>query len=304
MNRLNVLLLGANGQLGQDIQKAHRAAGEPFALTTLDRAKLDVMSEDLDERLAALSFDVLVNCTGYHQTDEAEENATLAFAVNAHAVQRMAQACAKRNARLLHISTDYVFGGDTERRIPLTEVDDTAPVNVYGASKAMGETFAALASERVVILRVASLFGLAGSSGKGGNFVETMLRVGRETGSLRVVSDQVMSPTATTDVAEVAIELLREQGVCGTFHVVNSGIASWYDFACEIIRQSGIEAEVSPCASEDWPMRALRPRFSALDSAKISAWRGPLRTWQEALGDYLCRRGKRRARIGMARSDR
>ena len=290
MNRLNVLLLGANGQLGQDIQQAHRAAGEPFALTTLDRAKLDVTSEDFERRLTALSFDALVNCTGYHQTDEAEDNATPAFAVNAHAVQRMAQACARRNARLLHVSTDYVFGGDKERRIPLSEESHTAPVNVYGASKAMGETLAFLASERVVILRVASLFGVAGSRGKGGNFVETMLRVGGETGSLRVVSDQVMSPTATADVAEVLIELLREPGIFGIFHVVNSGIASWYDFACEIVRQSGIEAEVSPCASADWPTRALRPRFSALDSAKMAAWRGPTRTWQEALGDYLYRR--------------
>lgn len=290
MSRLNVLLLGANGQLGQDIQQAHRTAGEPFALTTLDRGKLDVTSEDFEERLTELSFDALVNCTGYHQTDEAEDNATLAFAVNAHAVQRMAQACARQNARLLHVSTDYVFGGDTERCMPLTEADDPAPVNVYGASKAMGETLAFLASERVVILRVASLFGVAGSRGKGGNFVETMLRVGRETGSLRVVSDQVMSPTATADVAEVLIELLREPGIFGTFHVVNSGIASWYDFACEIIRQSGIEAEVSPCASADWQTRALRPRFSALDFAKMAAWRGPTRTWQEALGDYLYRR--------------
>lgn len=290
MSRLNVLLLGANGQLGQDIQQAHRAAGEPFALTALDRAKLDVTSENLEERLTALSFDALVNCTGYHQTDEAEDNAALAFAVNAHALQRMAQACAKRNARLLHISTDYVFGGDIERRVPLTEDDNMAPVNVYGASKAMGETLAALTSERVVILRVASLFGLAGSRGKGGNFVETMLRVGRETGSLRVVSDQVMSPTATADVAEVVIQLLREPGVCGTFHVVNNGTASWYDFACEIIRQSAVEAEVSPCRSADWPTRALRPRFSALDSAKIATLRGPMRTWQKALGDYMRRR--------------
>lgn len=291
MSRHNVLLLGANGQLGQDIQRAHRAAGEPFALTTLDRGKLDVTSEDLEECLTALSFDALVNCTGYHQTDEAEDNATLAFAVNAHAVQRMAQVCAKRNARLLHISTDYVFGGDIERRIPLSEESCMAPVNVYGASKAIGETLAGLASERVVVLRVASLFGVAGSRGKGGNFVETMLRVGRETGSLRVVSDQVMSPTATADVAEVVVELLREPSVCGTFHVVNSGIASWHDFACEIIRQSGVEADVSPCTSTDWPTHALRPCFSALDSAKIAALRGPMRPWQEALGDYLrCRR--------------
>lgn len=287
MTRPNVLLLGGDGQLGQDIQQAHRAAGEPFSLTKPDRRKLDVTAADFEDRLAALPFDALVNCTGYHQTDEAEDNATLAFAVNAHAVQRMARACAKRNARLLHVSTDYVFGGDVERRTPLTENDRPAPVNVYGASKAMGETLAALESERVLILRVASLFGVAGSRGKGGNFVETMLRVGRETGSLRVVADQFMSPTATADVADVVIELLRQPDVRGIFHVVNAGTASWFDFASAIIRRSHVEAEVSPCRSADWPTRALRPRFSALDSAKIAALRGPMRTWQEALDDYL-----------------
>ena len=287
MRRPKVLLLGGNGQLGQDIQQAHRAAGEPFSLTKPDRAELDVTAADFEERLAALPFDALVNCASYHQTDEAEDNATLAFAVNAHAVQRMARACAKRNARLLHVSTDYVFGGDIERRTPLTEDDRPAPVNVYGASKALGETLAALESDRVLILRVASLFGVAGSRGKGGNFVETMLRVGRETGSLRVVSDQIMSPTATADVADVVVDLLRQPDVRGTFHVVNAGAASWFDFASEIIRRSQVEAEVSPCRSADWPTRALRPRFSALDGAKIAALRGPMRTWQEALDDYL-----------------
>ena len=288
MSRPKVLLLGGNGQLGQDVQRVHGVAGEPFALTVPSRRELDVSSPtDMERQLAARDFEALVNCTGYHKTDEVEDNATLAFAVNAQAVQLMARACAAKNARLLHVSTDYVFGGDRERRIPLTEHDATAPVNVYGASKAMGETLAALETERLVVLRVASLFGVAGASGKGGNFVETMLRVGSESGQLRVVADQFMSPTATADVADVVVQMLRRADASGTYHVVNSGSASWFEFASEIIRQGNVDADVEPCASADWPTRAARPRFSVLDAGKVAALLAPMRPWQEALADYL-----------------
>lgn len=297
MSGPRVVLLGANGQLGQDVQRRHHAAGEPFALTALNRRELDVSSPpDVERCLAALDFDVLVNCTGYHRTDEVEDNAMLAIAVNAHAVQTMARVCAGKNALLLHISTDYVFGGDNDRSLPLTEQDAVAPVNVYGASKALGETLAALESERVLIVRVASLFGVAGASGKGGNFVETMRRVGRESGQLRVVADQIMSPTATADVAKVVVEMLRQPELSGTYHVVNSGATSWFDFAREILRQSRIDAEVSHCTSADWPTRARRPRFSALDAAKVEALFGSMRPWQDALADYL--RSKRTENIG------
>ena len=164
--------------------------------------------------------------------DEAEDSASAALAVNAHAVQAMARVCAARRPRLLHVSTDYMFGGDHARQHPLREDDPTAPINVYGASKAMGETLARLACDDVVIRRVASLFGAAGTGGRGGNFVETMIRAGREQGSLRVVDDQTMSPTATVDVARVVVRILAE-GPPGLYHVVNTGAATWFDFARE-----------------------------------------------------------------------
>ena len=289
---MKALLLGPNGQLGTDILAAHADAGAPFDLATLSRADLDVSRRDEIARvLAEREFDVLVNCTSYHKTDEVEDNAGLAMAVNAHAVEAMAKACAARGARLVHVSTDYVFGGDRSRDRPLTEDDCTAPVNVYGASKAFGETLARLAHDDVVILRVASLFGVAGASGKGGNFVETMIRFGRERGALKVVADQVMSPTATADIARAILALIDKGAPAGTYNVVNSGQASWHEFASEIIRLAGIDAVVTACTSEEFPTRAARPRYSVLDNAKARELILPMPDWRDALRRYLVAKG-------------
>ena len=291
---MRALLLGPNGQLGHDVRRAHQEAGEPFELLPLARDTLDISTpERVEGVLDGLHFEVLVNCTGYHKTDEVEDHAALAFAVNAHAVQAMARVCAAKRARFFHVSTDYVFGGDAARDRPLREGDPIAPVNVYGASKAMGETLARLACEEVVILRVASLFGVAGASGKGGNFVETMIRVGKETGTLRVVEDQTMSPTATADVARLMVRMVNEGCAPGLHHAVNDGSASWFDFAYEIVRRAGVEARVVPCTSEEYPTRAARPRYSVLDNAKVSAAFGAMPPWQDALGRYLHAKGHR-----------
>jgi len=284
---MKVLLLGPNGQLGSDVRRAHAEAGASYDLVPLGRDRLDVTAPQFEERLGETHFDVLVNCTGYHRTDEAEDNAELAFAVNAHAVQRMARVCSRRRARFVHISTDYVFGGDTERRSPLREDDPVAPVNVYGASKALGETLARLASEDVLVLRGASLFGVAGSSGKGGNFVETILRLARERGEVKVVDDQAMSPTGTADVAKVILRMLSEGCDPGVYHVVNSGVATWCEFAREIVRQARVPARITPCTSAEFPTRASRPQYSVLDNTTVQVRFGLLASWQEALACHL-----------------
>ena len=292
---MKVLLLGPRGQLGHDLRRAHGEAGEPFELCPLARDALDVAAPGaVEEVLGGLDFDILVNCTGYHKTDEVEDNAALAFAVNAHAVRAMARTCAAKRARFIHVSTDYVFGGDTARNRPLREDDPIAPVNVYGASKAMGETLARLACEDVTILRVASLFGTGGASGKGGNFVETMIRAGREKGALRVVDDQTMSPTATADVARVLLRILVEGCAPGLYHVINDGSATWFDFACEIVRLAGVEAAIVPCSSGEYVTRAARPRYSVLDPAKVASTFGAMPPWQDALARYLCAKGYRK----------
>lgn len=289
---MKVLLLGPNGQLGTDIRKAVETGAAGVDLQALGRDQLDVTDpEALRAVLGAADFDVLVNCTSYHRTDEVEGNATAAFAVNTHAVRGMAELCGAKRARLMHISTDYVFGG-TERARPFGENDCPSPVNVYGASKAMGETLARLSDGGVTILRVASLFGVAGASGKGGNFVETMIRMGREKGTLTVVDDITMSPTGTADVAVMLLGLLEAAAPPGIYHAVNSGEATWCEFASVIVARAGIAAEVRPVASKDYPTAARRPAYSVLDNTKMARALGrPIPHWTEALDRYLRDKG-------------
>ena len=290
--RVRALLLGPNGQLGSELRRAHAGSGETVDLIPLGRDKLDVAARGAVERvLGGLDFDVLVNCAAYTAVDDAENDAAVAFAVNAHAVRAMARVCARKGARLLHVSTDYVFGGNRALRRPLREDDAIAPVNVYGVSKAKGETLACGESEDVVIVRVAALFGEAGAGGMGGNFVETVIRSGKETGTLRVVDDQTVSPTAASDAARVVMRMLTQGCEPGLYHVVNTGPATWFDFACEIVRRCGIEAAAVPCASGEYPTRAARPRYSVLDNTRVSAAFGAMPVWQDALGRYLQARG-------------
>ena len=167
---MKTVLLGPNGQLGSDIRRTNVEKGEPLSITSVDRTKVDL--SDISAASAVirgLDFDCLINCSSYHKTDEVEQNAQLAFTINAQLVRALAGICLEKKARFVHISTDYVFGGQ-EKRAPLTERDAKAPVNVYGASKGMGEDLALLAGGDVLVLRVASLFGIAGASGKGGKF--------------------------------------------------------------------------------------------------------------------------------------
>lgn len=289
---VRAVLLGPNGQLGHDIRRAHAACGAPVDLIPLARERLDVAAPGAVERvLGGLAFDVLVNCAAFTAVDAAEDETALAHAVNARAVQAMARVCAAKRARLLHVSTDYVFGGDRARKLPLREHDPAAPINAYGASKSEGETLALGEWEDVVIVRVASLFGTAGAGGRGGNFVETMIRAGSEKGALRVVDDQLMSPTATADVAPVVLRMLAEGCAPGIYHVVNAGTATWYEFAQEIVWRAGVKATVSPCATGEFPVRAERPRYSVLDNARVTAAFGAMPAWQDALGRYLRSRG-------------
>ena len=285
---MRVLLLGPNGQLGTDLRAACARDGDRLELVPVGRDTLDVSQADhVYAYLVASRFDALVNCTGYHKTDDVEDNAQHAVAVNAHAVQAMAQACAVQEARFFHVSTDYVFGGGTGQERPLREDEPIAPLNVYGATKALGENLALRALPQAVVFRVASLFGRVGASGKGGNFVETMIRVGSQQGALKVVDDQTMSPTSTADVAHALRLALTEGCAPGIYHAVNSGTATWYDFACAIIEQAGVEASVTPCPSSAYPMRAARPCYSALSNEKVASELVTMPTWHDALVRYL-----------------
>lgn len=286
---MRLLLLGHNGQLGSDIKRACEARGDidvtPIGRDTLDVSNLAAIVPALSEE----TFDVAVNCTSYHKTDEVEHNATLAFTINAHAVQEMARACRIKNAKLIHISTDYVFDGKNDS--PYTESDCVGPINVYGASKAMGEALATHVYEQVYVLRVASLFGVAGASGKGSNFVETILCRARDEGEVRVVNDIVMSPTSTADVADMILRMIDRNAPPAVYHAVNSGYASWHDFACSIVSSIGSDAKVIAIGSGQYPTVARRPTYSVLSNERIRAIIGPIPDWRDALQRYLMQKG-------------
>jgi dTDP-4-dehydrorhamnose reductase len=283
-----IALFGANGQLGSDISTL--AAQRDLDLVLVTRAQLD--ASDPTASFDGLAFDVAINCVAVTRVDDCEKDPAPAVAINAHFAGRLARACAARGARLVQVSTDYVYGGQGQRE-PLSEEIGRAPVNVYGATKALGEDLARLEHDDVIVARVASLFGVAGASGKGGNFVETMLRLGQERGRLTVVADQVMSPTASWDAGEAILDLIAADAPPGDYHVVNSGVASWWDFAARIIERAGIAAEVAPIPTSDFPTPARRPPYSALSNAKLSAAIGRSTPhWTDALDRYLRAKGR------------
>ena len=288
---MRILLLGAKGQLGSDLLRANEGGGSREEVLPYCRRNLDVSRiETIRPALAPVQFDVLINCTSYHRTDELERHANDAFAINAHAVRELAAASKEKGARFIHISTDYVFSGDSSK--PYVETDSPGPLNVYGASKLMGESLVfAEYPDQTIVLRVASLFGVAGSSGKGGNFVETMIRLGREKGRLKVVNDITMSPTGTATVARLIFKLLAARAPAGLYHTVNSGQATWFEFAREIIHRANVKAEVTPVTSAEYPTAAARPAFSVLDNSKLAAVVGGIPSWEEALDGYLRDKG-------------
>jgi dTDP-4-dehydrorhamnose reductase len=297
---MRLLVLGAGGQLGGDLIEAAEARG--VEAVGAGRETVDVAdAAALGAYLDAARFDALVNCAALLNTEAIEGDPGPAMAVNAHAPAVMAAAAARKGARMVQVSTDYVFGGDPGAGAPLTEAAPPAPVNVYGASKLLGETLALVSGAQVsggdvTVFRVASTFGVRGASGKGGNFVETMIRAGRERGRLTVVEDQVMSPTSTAWAAGAILDFLEKGGPAGVYHAVNGGAVSWFDFARAIIAKAGVEkdgapVEVAPCKAADWPSKARRPAWSALDNGKLAAVIGPIPGWESALEDYLRTKG-------------
>lgn len=301
---MRLLVLGAGGQLGHDMVRVARDAG--IAVRGLGRRELDLAPEPAGQAEAApspepdpvaglrdLDFDVLVNCAAYTRVDDAEADPAAAFALNARAPALLAGACAERGARLVQVSTDYVFDGEARR--PYREDDAPAPLGVYGASKLTGEALARRAHPRgTLVVRTASLFGIAGArraeAGTGGNFVETMIRRGGQTGRLRVVDDVVMSPTCTLDLARAIVHLLGDDAPAGTYHVAGLGQASWYELARAVVAGAGVDAVVEPIPSGEYPTPAVRPAFSVLDTGRALAAGCPLRPWQDALAHYLAER--------------
>ena len=255
---------------------------EPIAFLHKD---LDVCDSSSCSKITGLKPDVVVNTAAFHKTDACEDDPLRAFQVNAVGSYNVSRVCNVVGAVHVYISTDYVFSGD--KNAPYTEEDDPDPINVYGVSKLAGEGLASTYAPRHYIVRSSSLFGQAGASGKGGNFVETMIRKASNNEEIKVVDDVRMSPTNTSDLAEGIGKVVKGRLPYGVYHIVNAGSCSWWEFAREIVSMAGFDAPVIPTNSALYPTKAKRPQMSALSSTRLANYRISLRPWKDALRGYL-----------------
>jgi dTDP-4-dehydrorhamnose reductase len=279
---LKVAICGAGGMLATDVREVFQQRGhEVFDLTINDLDITDITM--VREKFSTIKPDVIFNAAAYTNVDGCESEPDLAYKVNSLGPRNLAIAANEAGAALVHISTDYVFGG--VGNTPYREYDLTNPQSVYGKSKLDAELFVRNLCPRHYIVRTAWLFGINGN-----NFVRTMLRLAAERDTLTVVNDQLGSPTFTYDLA-IALADLIEKPTYGTYHLTNSGECTWFEFTREILRQAGIEGvEVKPMTTEQLNRPANRPRYSVLDNYVWSMdGRVPLRNYREALADYLQR---------------
>lgn len=278
---MKVLVTGARGQLGYDVVGELAKRGHtPFA------ANSDNMDITDSAQVAAVITqeqpDAVIHCAAYTAVDKAEEDVRLCREVNAQGTENIAKLCGERGIKMIYISTDYVFDGTGERP---WEPDDavTQPLNVYGQTKYEGEQAVQRYVDKYYIVRIAWVFGRNGS-----NFVKTMLRLGKQNKAVKVVNDQIGSPTYTVDLAVLLCDML-EIDRYGIYHASNEGFCSWYDFACEIFRAAGMdEVEVTPVSSGEFPSKAARPKNSRLSKDKLEAnGFGRLPVWQDAVKRYI-----------------
>jgi dTDP-4-dehydrorhamnose reductase len=281
----SIALLGSQGQLGSELA-AVLPTNETRCLTRAD-ADLAIPGQ-VTQLLEMLRPGVVINCSAYNLVDKAEDDPAVAFAVNAFGVRELALACAKLNATLIHFSTDYVFGLEGFRGEPYRESDAPGPVSTYGISKLTGEYFVRALCPRHYVIRTCGLYSPHGAGGKGTNFVQTMLRLARAGKPLKVVEDQILTPTSAKDVAR-AIPQLLEECPFGLYHLTNSGQCSWLTFARTIFELAGVTADLSPTTSAEYGSRAVRPAYSVLATEHASAPR--LRPWQDALAEYVLQQG-------------
>lgn len=290
----SILLIGANGQVGQELRQTLAGIGP---LTAIGRQEVDLTNvEALRQAIRDIQPDIVVNAAAYTAVDRAESEVELAHQINAIAPTVMAEEVQRLNGKLIHISTDYVFNG--QKSSPYLEDDLPDPLGVYGKSKLLGEDGVRQACDNHIILRTAWVYGA-----KGGNFVKTMLRLAAERDELRVVADQIGSPTWSGDIAAAIASLIELDGAepkapeqtaaSGTYHFTNSGVASWYDFAVAIFEEAktqGVSLQVErviPITTADYPTPTQRPAYSVLSGQKIAKRIGVSPHWRHSLRQML-----------------
>ena len=275
---MKIFVTGVRGQLGHDVVKELEKRG--IEAVGVDIQEMDITDAgSVDRVIKAAAPDTVIHCAAYTAVDAAEDNVELCRRVNALGTENVAAVCRDLNCKLMYISTDYVFNGQGTR--PWEPDDEREPLNVYGQTKYEGE-LAVETLEKYFIVRIAWVFGVNGK-----NFIKTMLNLGKTHDSLTVVNDQIGSPTYTYDLARLLVDMI-ETDKYGRYHATNQGLCTWYEFACEIFRQAGLDVKVSPVTSDQYPAKAKRPMNSRMDKSKLTE-NGfqPLPTWQDALGRYL-----------------
>jgi dTDP-4-dehydrorhamnose reductase len=279
---MRIVVTGAAGMLGQEVAGAAVARGH--TVLDLGRSALDVTDSDAVRRLlSAERPDAVINCAGYTNVDGAEEERAAAFELNGRAPGVVAAAATEVGAAVLHVSSDYVFDG--HKGEAYVESDATAPLSAYGESKLAGEEATAAANPRHFVVRSAWLYGLGGQ-----NFVDTMLRLARERAEVRVVDDQVGSPTFCVDLAEALVRLVATPDY-GLHHVAGGGACSWAELAAETFRHAEVDCRVTAITTAEMARPAVRPAYSALETERPETPR--LRPWPEGVADYLASRSER-----------
>ena len=282
---MRIAIIGATGQLGTDLMKALQGGFEVIGLT---HKEIEITDYNSCLVLKEHHPDVIINTAAFHKTDQCEEDPMRTFSVNALGSRNIATISNEIKATTIFISTDYVFDGSKNE--PYTEVDIPNPINTYGISKLAGE-FYTRQNQKHYIIRVASLFGVAGASGKGGNFVETIMAKAKKREAITVVDDMWMSPTYTKDAAGIIREMLGKELPFGTYHGSNASYCTWFQFANEIFKLTGVDASLTPVKTNQLGSKAKRPRFSALRSIELPKYGIQARGWEEALRDYLVKKG-------------
>lgn len=272
---MSTLILGAKGMLGTELSFIF----DDYQPTLWDQAELDITNKkEVEDKINKLNPELIINAAAYTDVDGAEANRELANRVNGEAVSYLVKVANKLNAILVHYSTDYVFDG--QKKEGYLEKDTPRSINAYGQSKLIGEKAVYHNCHSYYLIRTSWLYGKNGR-----NFVDTMIQLGRNKKEIRVVNDQFGKPTYAYDLAQKTRALIESQREYGIFHVTNEGVTSWYDFTKEIFKLTGLTAKVTPVSSSEFLRPARRPTYSILINTKLT----PIRSWKEALGDYLVR---------------
>ncbi|MED4281714.1 dTDP-4-dehydrorhamnose reductase [Priestia megaterium] len=274
-----VLITGANGQLGKELVELFTEKG--FEVYGFGRDKMDITNQvQVQEIIGAVKPNIVIHSAAHTKVDLAEAEPDQAFSINAYGTRNVAVAAEAVGAKLVYVSTDYVFDGTNDE--PYNEFSPTSPLGVYGKSKLAGEQFVRDLHSKFFIVRTSWVYGKYGA-----NFVKTMLKLGEERKELSVVADQIGCPTYTLDLAHAILELVDTQKY-GVYHISNSGSCSWYEFAKEIFKVSNMEVQVNPCTTADFPRPASRPANSVFEhmSIKLNNFTS-VRHWREALSSFL-----------------